>query len=56
MGVAALNVPAVCRSVACTVYICVVLDRLVDNNYIVFWKSFKEQLAGTDDRIMSELL
>jgi len=54
--VAALDLLAVCRSVACTVYMCVVLDRLADNAYIVFWKSFKEQPAGTDVRIMLQLL
>jgi hypothetical protein len=47
--VAALNVIAVCRSVPCTVYICVELDRLVA--YIVCCKNFKKQLAGTDVRI-----
>lgn len=53
---AALNVLAVCRCVVCTVYICVVLHRLVDNTYIVLGKSFKEQLDGTVVRIMLELL
>lgn len=40
-GVAALNVLAVCRTVACTVYICVVLDRFVDNVYSVFLEIFQ---------------